>query len=106
VLPFDIPVDSAYRLLYSGPVGVSGVDVQQTWDLTKLPKYLREIPSFRDDFRIFVRQVDVGISNVSKDVNFAIDSSGVIVGLVLTLTAADPANLIDIEAWFLHSTVR
>lgn len=99
---FDVPSDSSYRLLYSGPVGVAGVNVQQSWDLTELPKYVREIPSFRDDFRVFVRQVDVGVSAVSKNIEFSADNSV----MFLTLTAASALNLIDVEAWFIHSTVR
>jgi hypothetical protein len=104
-LLFEIPPDSSYRLLYSGPVGVSGVDVQQSWDLSALPPYIRERPSFVDDFLVLVRQVDTGVSDVSKDIEF-VEVDGVFTEMVLTLTAADEANLIDIEAWFLHSVVR
>lgn len=104
-LPFEVPADSSYRLLYSGAVGVSGVAVQQSWDLSALPQYIRERPTFVDDFRVFVRQVDVGVSDVSKDIEF-VEVDGVFTEMMLTLTAADEANLIDIEAWFLHSVVR
>ena len=105
-LSFQIPDDSSYRLLYSGPVGVAGADVQQSWDLTLLPKYIRERTTFKDDFRIFVRQVDAGVSAVSKEVDFGLDAEGVATTLLLTLTAASEDNLIDIEAWFIHSMVR
>lgn len=104
-LPFQTPEDSTYRLLYSGEVGVSGIDVQQSWDLTLLPEYVRKRPSFVDDFRVFIRQVDVGVSAVSKDINF-VEVDGSFTEMVLTLTAADASNLIDVEAWFLHSWVR
>ena len=75
------------------------------WDLSKLPKYVRKIPSFQNDFRVFVRQTDPGISYVSKAINF-IEIDGVNLAMVLTLTAAAPTNFIDIEAWFLHSAGR
>lgn len=104
-LSFQIPADSSYRLLYSGPVGVAGVDVQQSWDLTLLPKYIRERPDFKDDFRVFVRQVDPGVSEVSKDIDFA-EAGGAVVAMVLTLTAANATDLIDVEAWFMPSLVR
>lgn len=104
-LPFQIPEDSSYRLLYSGAVGVVGVGVQQSWDLTLLPKYIRERPSFKDDFRVFVRQVDVGVSAVDKAIDF-VEVDGVATEMVLTLTASSVDDLIDIEAWFIHSTVR
>lgn len=105
MLPFNVPNDSTYRLLYSGPVGVSGVGVQQSWDLTVLPKTVREVKSFRDDFRVFVRQVDSGVSDVSKDIGF-FPATGAPTAMVLTLTSAAPGSRIDIEAWFIHSTVR
>ena len=104
-LPFEVPPDSSYRLLYSGQVGVSGVAVQQSWDLSVLPKYIRERPTFVDDFRVFVRQVDEGVSDVSKDIEF-VEVDGVFTEMVLTLTASDAADLIDIEAWFIQSSVR
>lgn len=106
MLAFDVPVDSTYRLLYSGPVGVAGVNVQQSWDIRKLPKYVRRIPSFKDDFRVFVRQVDDGVSSVSKFIDFGVGSDGVPISMILTLTAAAPTDRVDIEAWFLHSVVR
>jgi hypothetical protein len=107
VLPFEAPpFDSTYRLFYRGPVGVSGVGVQQTWDLRVMPLDFRRILSFRDDWRVFVRQVDAGISDVDENIGFVDDANGFPVGMVLTLTAASPANLIAIEAWFLHSIIR
>ncbi len=104
-LPFEVPPDSNYRLLYRGPVGVSGVDVQQSWDLSVLPQYLRERPTFVDDFRVFVRQVGSGVTAVSSDVEFT-EVDGVFTELVLTLTAADEADELAIEAWFIASAVR
>lgn len=100
------PKDSAYRLFYRGPVGVAGVDVKQTWDLRVLPPDFRRIPSFRDNWRVFVRRVDVGVTKVSEDIEFINDVEGFPVGMVLTLTAAASSNVVNIEAWFIHSTVR
>jgi hypothetical protein len=92
-------------LLYSGPVGVAGVNVKQSWDLTKLPKYVRASPTFRDNFRVFVRQTDVGVSDVSKDIEF-LPAAGAPTAIVLTLTAASAFNNVDIEFWYIHSVVR
>jgi hypothetical protein len=105
VLPVTIPPTSQYRLLYSGPVGVAGVGVQQAWDITQIPKYIREVDSFRDNWRVFVRQVDPGVSDVSKEIDFS-PPVGTPTEIVLTLTAADFFNLIDIEFWYIHSVVR
>jgi hypothetical protein len=104
-LPTTIPPTSQYRLLYSGQIGVSGVNVQQSWDITDLPKYLRNIKSFKNNWRVFVRQVDVGISDVSKAIDF-LPLVGTPEEIVLTLTAATPFDLIDIEFWYIHSLVR
>jgi hypothetical protein len=105
MLPVVVPPTSAYRLLYSGPVGVAGVGVKQSWDLTALPKYVRESSTFRDNFRVFVRQTDVGVSDVSKDIEF-LPAVGAPTAIVLTLTASSPFDDVDIEFWFVHSVVR
>jgi hypothetical protein len=104
-LPVTIPPTSQYRLLYSGTVGVAGVNVQQAWDITQIPKYARDIKSFKNNWRVFVRQVDPGVSDVSKVINF-LPLVGTPTQIVLTLTAADFFNLIDIEFWYIHSIVR
>jgi hypothetical protein len=104
-LPTELTPDTSYRLLYSGQVGVQGINVQQAWDLRQMPMAARSDPNFRDLFRIFVRQVDPGISAVSKVVSF-LPATGVPEEVVLTLTAAAFWNLIDIEFWFLHSVIR
>jgi len=101
----QVPPTSKYRLLYSGPVSVAGVGVQQSWDITSLPKYLRDIESFKDNWRVFVRQVDPGISSVEPGVDF-LPAVGTPEEIVLTLTAANASNAIDVEFWYIHSTVR
>jgi len=104
-LPVIVPPTSEFRLLYSGPVGVAGVNVQQSWDLRSLPEYVRKGLTFRDNFRVFVRQVDPGVSDVSKVIDF-FPAVGAPTEIVLTLTAAAPNDQIDIEFWYIHSTVR
>jgi hypothetical protein len=92
-------------LLYKGPVGVAGVNVQQSWDITKLPVAVREDPNVRDLFRIFVRQVDIGLSLVDSAVDF-LPASGPPEEIVLTLSASGVDVPIEIEFWFLHSVIR
>jgi len=99
------PKGSSYRLFYSGPVGVAGVGVQQTLDVTSLPDAVLEDPTFADNWRIFVRQVDPGITNVSPDVSF-LPLTGKPQQMVLTVDAAAPTDNLDIEAWYIQSTVR
>lgn len=100
-----IPEGSTYRLFYTGPVGVSGVNVQQFLDLTELPKNVRVDPTFRDNWRVFVRQVSAGISDVSPVIDF-FPAFGPPTQMVLTLTALTPLDQIAIEAWYIHSVVR
>lgn len=106
MLPLDAPPGSTYRLLYRGPVGVAGTNVKQTWDLSALPKYLRVLQTFRDDFRVFVRPLDEGVTAVSDSIEFGADLDGVVAGLTLTLTSAAVSSEVNIEAWFVHSAVR
>ena len=105
LLPFTTPPGSKYRFIYQGPVGVAGVNVTQSFDIAALPKYVRDESNFKDNWRVFVRQVSEGVSDVSPDVSFT-PAAGTPTALVLTLTAAAPTDVIDIEAWFLHSVVR
>jgi len=105
VLTLTQPEKSVYRLLYRGPIGVAGVNVQQFLDLTPLPEYIRRLPTFQDDFRVFVRQIDIGVSNIEDTVDF-FPPFGIPTSMVITVTAANAANLVNIEVWFLHSILR
>lgn len=105
MLQFEIPDGSTYRLLYTGPVGVSGADVEQSWDLTLLPRSVREDPTFKDNFRIFVRQIDAGITAVSEEIEFE-PEEGLPESLILTLTAANTTDRLSVEAWYLYSAIR
>lgn len=100
-----IPEGSTYRLLYAGPVGVAGVDVQQSLDLTVMPRLVREDPTFRDNWRVFVRQVGAGVSAVSSVIDF-FPTFGAPTQMLLTLTALTPLDRVAIEAWYIHSVVR
>lgn len=100
-----IPEGSSYRLIYIGVVGVSGVNVQQTLDLTGLPEAVRKDPTFQDNWRVFVRQVSAGITDVSPNVDF-LPPVGTPEQMVLTLTAMTPLDQLSIEAWYIHSVVR
>lgn len=96
------PPGSTYRLLYKGPVGVVGVGVQQTLDLTILPKYIRQLKTFRDDWRVFVRQLDTDVSAFEEDIDFTADNSA----MIFTLTSVNANAEVSIEAWILHSVIR
>lgn len=100
-----IPAGCTYRLVYEGPVGVSGVNVQQTLDLRLIPKNVRVDPTFRDNWRIFVRQISLGVTAVSPFVEF-LPLTGVPDLMVLTLTAMTPLDQVRIDAQFLQSAVR
>jgi len=100
------PDGSTFRLFYSGPIGVNGVGVTQSWDLSLMPKAVREDPTFQDNWRVFARQVDPGITNVDPDVAFNLGADGIPDEVVLTLDASADADEISIEFWYLHSVVR
>lgn len=102
MLPTTTPKGSEYRFFYEGAVGVSGVNVQQTFDISSLPTPARDTPSFADNWIVFVRQIDPGVSDVSEVVNFTADEKG----LILTLTAANTTDRISLEAWYMPSPVR
>jgi len=70
-----------------------------------LPDAVLEDPTFADNWRIFVRQVDPGITNVSPDVSF-LPLTGKPQQMVLTVDAAAPTDNLDIEAWYIQSVVR
>ena len=105
VLPTTTPDGSSYRKIYSGPVDVSGTGVTQSFDISDLPEPARRDPSFEDDWLVFV-QPSLGISNVSPNVSFVRNLSGLPVAFTLTLDSDNPSNHIDVVAWFLHSVVR
>lgn len=102
MLPTTTPPGSEYRFFYDGPVGVSGADVLQAFDISSLPSPARSTPSFADNWIVFVRQVDPGVTDVSESVDFTADKKG----LIIKLTAANTTDRISLEAWYMPSPVR
>lgn len=88
------------RLSYNGPVLVSGTDVQQSWDLTALPEYIRADPAFKNSLLIFTRGSST-LTDVSSEVAFD-PPTGVPEALVLTLSSSTLAE-IKLDVWCLHS---
>lgn len=105
-LPFTTPDGSTFRLFYSGFVGVVGLAAVVAFDISKLPLSVKQDASFSDNFIVFVRSSSSGLTNVSKDVNFNYDTEGLPAELLLTLDSDNAFNLIDVEAWYIHSVVR
>jgi hypothetical protein len=91
------------RLSYSGPCGVGGTDVQQSWDLTALPEYIRADPAFKNSLLIFARAVSASLTDVSADVAF-LPSTGTPTALVLTMTTTT-LSVIGLDVWCLHSAI-
>ena len=102
MLPLIKPPHSAFRLRYTGPVGVAGVGVQQTWDLTALPEAVRATRDFKQSILVFVQQIDSGVSSVASAVSF-LPVTGTPTTLVLTLTAAATTDVLALDVWYLHS---
>jgi hypothetical protein len=115
-LPTAVPTGSTNRRFYNGPIGVAGVGVTQDFDIANpnpgpthgMPSAIRQDPTFRDNWLVFVRQVDPGITSVAPDIEFLPPAGpGVIPTTIrLTLDAAAITDAIDIEFWYLHSPIR
>jgi len=89
------------RLTYTGAVGVSGESVQQSWDLTQIPKSVRDDASFKNNFLVVARAQTVNIF-VKETVAF-LPATGTPEQLVLEVTtdSADTPLYVDIR--LLHS---
>ncbi len=101
-----IPADSVCRLLYTGEIGVSGVDQTVSIDLTDLPEDIRTDPNFRDNWRVFVRQVDDGVSAVSAAIDFTPASPATPTAMTLVATASATSDTLALEAVFTPTSVR
>ncbi len=104
-LPTTTPVGSTNRLFYNGPIGVAGVGVTQDFDVSGMPNAALEDPTFADNWIVFARQVDAGITALSPDIAF-VYANGKPTALRLTLDVANDTDAIDIEFWYIHSITR
>ena len=105
-LPLIKPDSSTFRYYYEGAIGVAGVGVTQTLDLTSIPEQIRSDPSFVNNWRVFVVSLISGLSSMSHLVDFIFDADGLPSEMVLTVTAADISNTCSIEAVYQHSEIR
>lgn len=113
-LPLTQPDGSTYRFFSDQALGVAVVAANVDFDLTglvtlgsaALPLAVREDPTFRDNWRIFVRQTDPGITSVSAAVEFLPAAPATPTTLRLVVDSDNIANEADIEFWYLHSVVR
>ena len=108
-LPTTVPAGSTLRRFYSGPIGGIVGNNNIEFDLTNtpgMPDAVLEDPTVRDNWIVFARQVDPGITNLSPNVNFLPAAPAAPTTLVLNLDSDNPANLIDIEFWYIHSVTR
>lgn len=101
-LPLSKTPSGFLRLYFKGAVAVSGGGVQQSWDLTALPQYVRADPKFKSSLLIFAKQIDSSIFNVSEDVTF-LPATGVPTSMVLTLDSAAVSAQLELDVWCLHS---
>jgi hypothetical protein len=106
VLPTTAPAGSTNRRFYSGPIGVAGVGVVQDFDISQMPLAVRQDPTFVDNWIVFARQVDPGITNVETEVTFLPAAPALPTTLRLTLDAAAVTDEIDVEFWYIHSITR
>lgn len=100
VLPLIKPSRGYLRLSYIGEVGVSGDDVQQSWDLTAFPEFVRADPMFKGSLVLFAKGAITALSAV--DFLPANETPNT---LVLTLSAAADTDEIDLDVWCLFSAI-
>lgn len=101
-LPLTKASGSFLRLYFKGAVGVSGGAVQQSWDLTALPSYVRSDPQFKKNLLIFAKQLDASIFSVSDVVTF-LPATGTPTQMVLTMASNSNAAQLELDVWCLHS---
>jgi hypothetical protein len=100
------PDASTFRYYYEGAIGVTGVGVTQTLDLTTIPEQIRSDPSFVDNWRVFVVSLNAGLSAMSHLVDFTLDADDLPIAMVITLTSDAIGRECSIEAVYQHSEVR
>lgn len=103
-LPLSTPQGSTFRKFYDGAVGQVGAGLQVAFDISSMPRSVRQDPSFVDNWHVFVRP-GAGVTNVLPDVNFTF-VNGLPTELILTLDSDNIANQIGVEAWYTHSVTR
>ncbi len=106
------PEGSSCRLLYTGAVGTAGVDSVISIDLVgsgALPlvsESLRSDPEFRDNWHIFVKQVDDGITAVGDAVEFTPAAPAIPTAMTIVVTAASADDVLSFDALFIPTQVR
>lgn len=101
-----LPAQTSCRLLYTGQVGTAGVAAAISINLTALPGTVLSDPNFRDNWRVFVKQVGEGITDVDEAIDFTPASPAVPTAMVLTVAAAATTDILDLEAVFTPTSVR
>ena len=104
-LPLSTPTGSSLRKFYDGPVGQAGVGLLIAFDISDMPRAVRQDPTFVDNWHVFVRP-GAGVTNVLPEPTFTLNGQGLPIELVLTLDSDNIANQIAVEAWYTHSVTR
>lgn len=113
-LPLSQPEGSSNRFFSTGALGADGAAVAVDFDLTgtvtpgsaSMPEATRADPSFRDNWNVFVRQTDAGVTNVAGEVEFLPAAPAVPTTLRLLVDSDDVGNEADIEFLYMHSIIR
>ncbi len=113
-LPLTQPEGSTNRFFSSQALAANGAAVNVDFDLTgtvtpgsaSMPEDTRADPSFRDNWNVFVRQTDPGITNVAAELEFLPAAPAVPTTLRLVVDSDNVANEADIEFLYMHSIVR
>lgn len=113
-LPLTQPDGSTMRFFSDQALAAGAVNTNVDFDLTgtvtpgsaSLPEAIRAEPSFRDNWHVFVRQTDPGITNVAPEVEFLPAAPAVPTTLRLVVDSDNVANEASIEFQYQHSVVR
>lgn len=106
VIPTTVPAGSTLRRFANAAVGVAGVGVFVDYDISDMPEAVLADPTMRDNWIVFARQVDPGITNLSPNVDFLPAAPAAPTTLRLMMDAAAPTDVLDVEFWYVHSVTR
>jgi hypothetical protein len=105
-IPTTAPTGSTLRRFANAAVGVAGVGAVVAYDISDMPEAVLKDPTMRDNWLVFARQVDPGITNLSPNVDFFPAAPAAPTELRLTMDAAAPTDVLDVEFWYIHSVTR
>lgn len=106
-IPTTTPTGSTLRRFANAAVNVpAAVGAVVAYDISDMPEAVLKDPTMRDNWLVFARQVDPGITNLSPNVDFFPAAPAAPTELHLTMDVSAPTDVLDVEFWYIHSITR